>query len=164
MILQMRRGTADALAALSKEENAAYDFISPTDRGDPAFENGSITDLGKAWHAIHFMLTKTAWDMPKPAGSLLAGSEVGADCGYGPATILSAGEVVEFSKLLADLPEGFVTSQLDFDALHAANIYPFIWDRKEPTDIEYVRSHFEKLKDFVAEAASNGEGIAKIMI
>lgn len=164
MILQMRRCSPNALAALSDDESAAHAFVSPTDDSDPAFGDGSIMDLGKAWHAIHFLLTKTAWEMPKPAGSLLAGAEVGADFGYGPATILSASEVVKFTDLLAGLPEDFVQSELDFDTLHAADIYPFIWDRKDPTDIEYTSFFFDRLKKFVAEAASRGEGIAKIMI
>src|SRR5687767_14577361 len=50
---------------------------------------GLVTDLDKAWHGIHYLLTGTAAEGGKPLDFLVSGGrEVGnVDIGYGPARV-----------------------------------------------------------------------------
>src|SRR5262245_46999099 len=47
--------------------------------------------LGKAWHALHFILTGTPWDGDEPLClAVLCGTPIGeVDVGYGPARYLT---------------------------------------------------------------------------
>lgn len=160
MALQLRRAHADALSKLSLDEEAGLEFICPTDDEHPAYTDGSITDIDKAWHAIHFLLTKQPWSTQLPSGFLLAGTEVGAELDYGAIRVLSPSQVSDIADHLSTLPADFVNLEFDFEKLQSADIYPSIWDSNDPEDITYTASYFEDLKQFVTEAASRGEGIA----
>jgi hypothetical protein len=58
-------------------------------------EERTSTDLDKAWHGIHWLLTGTADSGSEPLCYLLAGgTQIGdIDVGYGPARSFSAEEV-----------------------------------------------------------------------
>lgn len=163
MYLQLRRVNINVLTSLAElkgDDDSAYKILSPADEEDPAHKDRSIADLDKAWHAIHFLLAGDEWDATLPAGFLLSGTPVGADLGYGEARILTPVEVDDVSKFLSRLPDDFVEKNFDHAALEKAQIYPTIWDRKDPEDIKYVSSHFKELKSIVQIAAANGEGLA----
>ena len=56
---------------------------------------GIETDLDKAWHGIHYLLTGTAWAGAEPLNFIVCGgTEVGdIDVGYGPARVFSSNDV-----------------------------------------------------------------------
>ena len=67
---------------------------------------GTYHDLDKAWHGIHYLLTKSAWDGEPPLNFLLlGGKEVpGVIVGNNPARFFSAVEVklssMRFQRLM----------------------------------------------------------------
>jgi hypothetical protein len=60
------------------------------------------TDLDKAWHGLHYMLTKSAWEGEEPLNFLLKGGvEVGdIEVGYGPARVFTSEEVHQINAAL----------------------------------------------------------------
>ena len=63
------------------------------------------TDVDKAWHGIHYMLTEGDDDSRSPvSNAVLGGRPVGEDLGYGPARILEPAEVKAIADALEGLP------------------------------------------------------------
>ena len=179
MILQMRRAAPDVLAELETGQLPALEFVYPMESDDAAYRDGSILNIDKSWHAIHFLLARVkkgaaqraihtitarfVWNTKLPSGFLLAGTEVGDDLGYGPVRILPPSQILEVSEFLAVLPDDFVESRLNFGSLRRAGVYPSIWDRKDPDHLEYVSSHFQSLRKFISTAANRAEGVAQVI-
>lgn len=162
MVVQMRRCNSAMLAKLRASPDLVTDFVMPEEFEDIA--EGQLIDLDKAWHAIHFLLSGSADEAHMPEGALLAGQGIGEDVGYGPARILLPAEVLAFAGYLGSKPDDFVERHLDFAKLHAADIYPSFWDRKDPHLIKYVADNFRALKAFVGNAAAAGDAIVQILM
>lgn len=124
---------------------------------------GEEADLDKAWHALHFLLTGSAWEGAWPANFLVrGGTEVGdIDVGYGPARVLTATETREVADHLRGLDAATLRERYDPAALEAAEIYPSIWahDPEDEGLLDYVLENFEVLEDFVRRAAEAGLGL-----
>ncbi len=115
------------------------------------------TDLDKAWHGIHYLLTGTAHQGEGPISYLLTGGEAigDVDVGYGPARALSPAEVREFQQALAGVtPEDF-RARFNPAEMKTLNIYPDIWDRDPAEDdpLGYCLDYFKVLRNFVDETA-----------
>lgn len=123
----------------------------------------SETDLDKAWHGIHYMLTKSAWGGDPPLNFLLlGGTEIGTvDVGYGPARALTSEQVREINAALLPIGEAEIRSRFDPAEMMALDIYPAIWDRDpaEEDTFAYCAEYFSKLKSFLAEAERQGLGM-----
>jgi Domain of unknown function (DUF1877) len=121
------------------------------------------TDLDKAWHGIHYLLTQTAWDGDAPLNFLVKnGQPVGdIDVGYGPARAFTAAQVQAIHAALAPLDGAFLKSRFNPDQMMKLGIYPEIWDR-DPADDDtfgYCAEYFTTLKTFVATAAERNTGL-----
>ena len=116
-----------------------------------------VTDVDKAWHALHFMFTGTDWEGGFPEGFLLSqGEPVGkVDVGYGPARSFTAGEVHEIDRFLSSLSDDALRSRLDFDAMHRKEIYPNVWDNHDGFDDEweYINDGLTRMRTFVTETS-----------
>ena len=123
----------------------------------------SETDLDKAWHGIHFLLTGSAWEGDPPLNFLVAGgTEVGdIDVGYGPARVFRSSEVAEIHKALDGLQEHDLRNRYKPDVMIENDIYPSIWDRDPDEDgaLDYLLEYFFELKSFISAAASKRLGI-----
>ena len=118
--------------------------------------------MDKAWHAIHFLLTGTAWGGDPPLNFIAAGgTEIGDDLGYGPARGLTSAEVRTLASALKALPRDSLLQRFDPAALTAAEIYPDIWDRAPEEDDTrgYVAEYYEQLRSFILDAAAAGEAL-----
>ncbi|MEU4693940.1 YfbM family protein [Actinoplanes sp. NPDC023714] len=115
-------------------------------------------DLDKSWHAVHFLLTGTAWGIgDDPAGAaVLGGMEIGEDGGYGPPRYLVPDDVRAVSAALDRLGDDTLRARFDPAALDAADIYPAGWSG---TDVEGLLVHLAELRAFYRAAAGNGEGV-----
>src|SRR5262245_31329189 len=162
MTFQMRRCDAAKAQALRAAPDEVGGFIAPDDYG--AIPPGELTDLDKAWHAIHFLLAGTPGEASFPQGALFAGEGLGDDFGLGPPRLLEAAQVKAFADFLSSKPDDFVEQTIDFAALEDADIYPDIWDREDAEDIEYVADNFRRLKGFVLEAAVRGDSIVMLLM
>lgn len=124
-------------------------------------------DLDKAWHGIHFLLTRTAWDGSPPSCFLLVGGEeVGeVDVGYGPARLLRPPAVTAFANALQALDEETLRFRFDPGRMQEIDIYPAIWDRpaEQQDTLGYLLEHFATLRDFVGRASAAGRGLLVYM-
>lgn len=160
MIGMFRRLGDQDLARLGEAPELVTDYI---DEDAPAgFGPFADLDVDKSWHAIHFLLTGTAWDGAPPLNFITAGgTEVGDDLGYGPARGLTSAEVRELAAALEAIPRESFLQRFDPPALAAAEIYPDIWDRTAEEDDTrgYVAEYYEELRSFILDAAANSEAL-----
>ena len=123
----------------------------------------SETDLDKAWHGIHYMLTKSAWEGEPPLNFLvLGGTEIGdIDVGYGPARAINSEGVREIHEELSKISEEELRSRFDPAEMTKLDVYPDIWDRDPAEDdtFGYCAEYFRTLKEFVADAAERNLGL-----
>jgi hypothetical protein len=160
MVLMVRRlGDADLLRLREQPELVAeYLGEDPPDGFGPFAD----VDVDKAWHAIHFLLTGTAWGGEPPLNFLVTGgTEVGDDLGYGPARGLTSAEVRLVAAALQPLTPDVLLQRFNPVALGAAEIYPEIWDRPPEEDDTrgYVAECYDQLRSFVVDAAADGEAL-----
>lgn len=124
---------------------------------------GIETDLDKAWHGIHFLLTGTAWEGVEPLNFILCGgTEVGnVDVGYGPARVFPSDDVKRIATALDDLDESTLREQFNPEEMMSLEIYPEIWDRDPQDDdtLGYCVEYIADLRRFIADAANNSMGI-----
>lgn len=124
---------------------------------------GQGVDLDKAWHAIHYLLTGTAWEGAEPLNFLvLGGRPVGdIDVGYGPARALSAAETRTVHGALAQLTDDELRARFDPADMMKKQIYPEIWERDPAEDdtLAYVMEHLQTLRDSLAEAVERHYGL-----
>jgi hypothetical protein len=126
-------------------------------------DEGIDTDLDKAWHGIHFLLTGTPWSGEPPMDFLVAGGQtVGAeDLGYGPGRVFSSAEVRRIHAAVGAVSDDVLEQRWSPAAMTEADIYPNIWDRSPETGDarEYVMSYVTTLREFLASASSRGMGM-----
>lgn len=137
-----------------------------TDVPDLSTSNGegAETDLDKAWHGIHYLLTGTAWEGAEPLNFILCGgAEVGdVDVGYGPARVFQSEDVKNIATALSGLDDGALRERFNPDEMMSLEIYPEIWDRAPEDDdtLGYCIEYVADLRRFLTDAASNSMGIA----
>ena len=128
---------------------------------------GIETDIDKAWHGIHYLLTTSA-DAGEPPWSFLVsgGRDVGdVDVGYGPARVFTAAETKAIEAALARLTEVELRSRFDPQDMKAKEIYPDIWDRdpKEDDTLGYLIEYFRLLRGFLRQAADSQVGLVVVL-
>jgi hypothetical protein len=125
---------------------------------DPAAHAG--LDIDKAWHAIHFLLTGSAWEGTPPlANAVLGGTELGEeDVGYGPPRYLTPEEVQETAEALRAISTEDLLKRATPQEMMAADIYPNIWDRGEE-ELEYIAEYYEMLTSFFTATAEANEAM-----
>jgi Domain of unknown function (DUF1877) len=125
---------------------------------------GESTDLDKAWHGLHYLLTGSAWEGDPPLNFLLAGgtavdTEVADDQ---PRTFTSSETRVVQQALAGITDEALLTRYVPAD-LTKLEIYPdVIWERDEGTENDprqYLLEYWKELRAFVDRAAKNGVGL-----
>ena len=116
--------------------------------------------LDKAWHAIHFVLTGSAWTGEAPwAWAILGGTPVNED-DDASWRHLPAEQVREIAQALAALPPAEFARRFDAQALADAQIYPdVIWLRDGEDAKQYVLDYYAQLSGFYAEAAARGDDV-----
>ena len=118
------------------------------------------TDLGKAWHGLHYCLTQDIGEGDHPLGFILYGGRAAGnlDVGYGPARLLTSAETAEINLLLQkvssdDLKANYEPEKMD-------DVYPsVIWSRTDEDNFEYINENFVELKKFVAECVRDKLGM-----
>lgn len=155
MVLTARRLTADE-ARLDPEELADL-LLEGED------EDARTVDLDKAWHAVHFLLTGTEWEVVGEAGqAVLGGEPVGEDLGTGPLRVVAAADVVTTSLALAALDEQELRGRYDPARMRELQIYPDVWDEEDVLD-EYVLPAFRDLAGLYARAAAEQQAVVLLI-
>lgn len=83
------------------------------------------TDIDKAWHGIHFLLTGSSEEAPLPAGFLLSGGQPLA----GASHLLNPSEVAECHRYLSTLADDQLAESYAPDRMEEFDIYPGMWRR-----------------------------------
>jgi len=120
MVLYLRRvEDPAALWELVADPEAFFEYLFEADDAD---EN--IVDFDKAWQALHFLLTGSAWEGTGPLTFLLhAGEEIGEDQGYGPTRLASPDEVRAFRDAFAAIDDAELRRRYDPTAMVAEEVY-----------------------------------------
>jgi len=128
---------------------------------------GIETDIDKAWHGIHYLLTGTADGGERPWSFLVSGGrEVGdVDVGYGPARVFTAAETRTIHDALATLSEDALRSRFNPADMTAKDIYPEIWNRdpEEDDTLGYLIEYFRQLRRFLQQASDSEVGIVVVL-
>jgi len=160
MIAMFRRLSDVDLSRLREEPAVVADYLGEDELD--GFGPHADLDVDKAWHAIHFLLTGTAWEGAPPLNFIITGgAEIGDDLGYGPARGLTSGEVRNLASALTAIPPDSLLQRFDPAAMTSAEIYPGIWNRPQHEDDSrsYVCEYYDQLRSFVLDAAVEGEAM-----
>src|SRR5204863_4376074 len=144
----------DEIRQLLQQPEGIHDFLD---------EERTSTDLDKAWHGIHWLLTGSADGGDEPLCYLLAGGEpVGdVDVGYGPARALTSEQVASWDAALSQISRDELARRFDPKAMLDADIYPQIWARSiegEEDTLDYLLQAYGGFRDFVAAARKERSG------
>lgn len=121
-------------------------------------------DVDKAWHALHFLLTGTAWAGEPPLDFIASGGTcVGdEDVGYGPARALRKEAVVALARALEKITTPTLVERYDGPKMAQLEIYPQGWadlDPRNGDEFGYFTSAFEDLAALVRKGAATGRGL-----
>jgi len=132
-----------------------------------ADSEGISTDVDKAWHGIHYLLTGSADEGESPWSFLVSGGrEVGdVDVGYGPARVFTAKETRSIHDALASISEAELRSRFKPDEMTAKEIYPEIWSRGDPDEetIGYLVESFRLLRGFLQQTVEAEVGMVIVL-
>jgi hypothetical protein len=124
---------------------------------------GSATDLDKAWHGIHYLLTGTAWEGTPPLNALVSGGRelAGVEVGYGAARTLTAAETRAFASALDMVSDADLRSRFAPAEMMRLEIYPDIWDRDPGEDdtLGYLLEYVKQLREYLVSAAAHDLGL-----
>lgn len=150
--------TPDTLAHLLDTPDDIEGYLLPDDGTD---EPANTTDVDKAWHGIHYLLTSTAWDGREPfCWAILGAADVGPDLGMGPARLLTPEQVVRLSAALDSLTTDELSARFDPQDMQDKGIYPDgIWMRDGDEALKYLLDNLAHLVDFYRDAAARGDGV-----
>lgn len=149
---------ANQVEALRADPDGVQQFLFPNE-DTYAPPEGSV-DLDKAWHGIHWLLTRTAWGGDPPlAWAIVGGEDIGDDMGYGPARVVTPEQVREVAAALASLDDAGLAQRYDPEAMQAQQIYPTVWTRDGEEALGYLQHYFHVLARFYADAAQRGDAV-----
>jgi len=119
-------------------------------------------DLDKAWQALHFLFTGTAWDGDEPGCFLThGGEELGdEDLGYNTIRALSPARVRQFDEFLDQLSHEELRQRFLRERMVALEIYAKNSVRAgklADKEIERLLELFDELRAFVKETATTGD-------
>lgn len=159
MVLIGRRLSRDELRAVLDAPTTVGALLYG-DLDDDAEMPDPELDLGKNWHALHYLLTGTAWEIGDSAAdaAILGGDEIGEDGGYGPARVIAPEPVRAIAAGLDAMDVETLRARFDPDAMAAAQIYPRGW-AGEAAEFHGLAIHFAELRRFYQAAAKNREAV-----
>lgn len=132
-----------------------------------ADDEGSVADLDKAWHGLHYLFTGTDEGGNPPLDFIaVGGEEIGTiDVGYGPARALAPPLVAQIAAKLASLSDAELRSRFNGPAMMAKKIYPEIWDQDPAEDdsLGYLMENLADLRKAVSDAAGRRQGLVLVL-
>lgn len=154
MICSIHTAKEDDLQRCNGNADDLFDFFE---------ESEDTIDLDKAWHAIQFLLTGSAWEGEPPMNFIVGGGTPieNSDGGYGEARFFTKDEVTAISSALAGLSVESLLARYDGKELADADIYPSIWARPDEQDenLDYIRENYAELQSYVSGLANRGSSM-----
>lgn len=114
------------------------------------------TDLDKAWHGLHFLLTGEADEAPLPAGMLLGGGTPLA----GGSHLLAPEQVRACHQYLSAVTDEQLAGAFDPARMDQLDIYPrVIWTRDKQEALEYLLANLQTLRAVLRDCSEEGHGL-----
>lgn len=158
-----RKGSAERGSWFSRLFGKKKEVAPPSEDHVAIAKPVEEIDLDKSWHAIHYLLTGTAWEGDPPLNFLVqGGKEIGdIDVGYGTARAFSSSEVRTILDAIEPITQQTLEGRFNGAAMMKLEIYPEIWDRDHADDpvLEYCTEYFESLKSFLGRTTERGLGM-----
>jgi len=129
------------------------------DPGDFVLAPGEVTQLciDKAWHGIHYLLTKSDWEGEAPLNFIVKGGhDIGADADE--RAIDSAALAVIDAALWPITPQQ-LAEHYDAADMERLDIYPHIWSAPDNEALDYLLAEFARLKAFIHAAVERRLGV-----
>lgn len=148
-----RRISADQLEALLRNPETVEELVFSEE------EDGTVIEIDKSWHGIHFLLNGAPWSGEGPLFNVvLGGRELGeVEVGYGPARYLTPAEVQETNAALATVSDGELRARYNPEAFRTADIY--VVNGSNPEDLDYMMQYLSEVRQIFGQAAANGEAM-----
>lgn len=147
-----RRIPADEVAHLERDPDAAALVLVDS-------EPDELFDVGRAWQAVHTLLTGSPWSWEGPAGdAVLGGVPLGDPSTYEPVRLLPPERVAAVAALLRDLEPEELGRRYDAGAFRQAEVYPDVWLDPEALG-GFVLPAYRRLREFHADAAAAGDAL-----
>ncbi len=121
--------------------------------------------LDKMWHALHFLLTGSAWEGKAPLNFIISGGQtIGVesddldDVDWVPERGFTPNQVREIELALRPISGDTIKSRFEPKEMDAQGIYPEVWDREdEQAEVcEALGEYYDEMKQFIAETAERG--------
>lgn len=142
---------------LFKEQKLKLDAVHKKHARD----SWSEFSIEKAWQAIHFLLTgQIEGGTPPVAWAVLGGSELADEKDYTagcPLRILSPEQVRQIAQALSGISASQLLSRATIAEMVSRDIYAVSKDERRSR--QYIRTHYEALRQFYNDAAGKGNGI-----
>lgn len=129
------------------------------DPGHFVLAPGEVTELciDKAWHGIHYLLTKSDWEGEAPRSFIIKGGhDIGADADE--RAIYSA-ELAVIDAALWPIAPQQLAERYDAADMERLAIYPNIWSEPDNEALDYLLADFVRLKDFIHAVVERQLGI-----
>jgi hypothetical protein len=161
MVMCLETASDKSIKQLLRKPDLIESWLSGDSEETEVSDEHIQVDLDKAWHAIHFLLCGSADGGDGPEAFLLAGgTAIGdIDVGYGPARAFRSDEIKAISKALTVIPPEALRARFNHALLKKHDIYPSIWDRNDPGDVDYTIEYYDTLLQHLNTAASKGMGM-----
>lgn len=128
------------------------------DEANDEVDDPTETDIGKFWHAIHYLMTGKPDKAKPPLDFLFYGGEdaSGADFGYGDGHVFRPDEVKRIAIALRELKIGELRRRFDPAKMNRAKLYlgPFGAD-----SLKHILPYFKDMREFIQRSAKQGDGL-----
>lgn len=131
----------------------------PPQRPDPAgfvlgADEAREYDLGKGWHGLHYLLTKSNAQGDPPLDFLLADAP-----GSDDTRCFNSAQVCAIDAALRPLDAEFLRSRFDPADMDRLDIYPRGWSDDPDQALDFCTYHFPGMMDFIHQAAGRRLGL-----
>jgi hypothetical protein len=131
---------------------AIINWMSTRRRDRPSIQGkGTSLSIEKAWHGLHYLLCGSV----EPNGALLSqtilgGTEIGEDLGYGPVRYFTLDQVGQIAdELNRPALQGEMSARFDPARMSELGIYPQGW---KSSDGAWLLEEFRRVRDFYTDA------------
>jgi len=122
----------------------------------------SLLELTKLCDILNYLLTGHSDAADAPGNTLVSGTPLGRDIGYGPPRLHDPAQALAFRNFLRPLDANRLLARMDFARMAQLRIYP-LSERLDEADKQSwrddVAAAFPLLKAYVDRAADKGDGL-----
>lgn len=126
---------------------------------------GPALDLEKSWHILHYLFTGDVGPIGSAGDALMAGDDVGEDfVGYGPPRLHSPASTRLFADFLQSRDLETFQRRANREAMITIGIYGLPMGQGAEAEFESgvrreIATYFPLLRNYVVDAATNGNGL-----